>query len=210
MNSDYQYDIFVSYRRHDTDWVRWTRENFAGSIRSLLAPKLTRTVEVFIDEQIEPGAPWPDYLAGALARSRVLVPLLSRNYFCSPWCRLEFSLMYQREQQLRTQYPKAPWRLIFPFVIDDGDSFPIAARKIQCVGIHSFANPIWPAGTVRHAQLAEVIRPCCEEIARALAQGPRFDPGWEQLTQEGMDTLFETQVRQQVRVPGLSLTGSDG
>jgi hypothetical protein len=49
----YEYDIFISYRRSDDDWVRWTREHFVHLLRSLLVPALgpvrvwDRVVEIF-------------------------------------------------------------------------------------------------------------------------------------------------------------------
>jgi len=33
--SDYKYDIFISYRRMDPDWLRWTQEVFIRTLRSL-------------------------------------------------------------------------------------------------------------------------------------------------------------------------------
>jgi TIR domain len=80
--SDYEYEIFISYRRMDDDWVRWTRGNFAHPLRSLLRPVLG-TVHIFIDEQIETGSTWPAHLARAHTRSRLLIPILSRDYFRS-------------------------------------------------------------------------------------------------------------------------------
>ena len=93
----YEYDFFISYRRSDDDWVRWTQEHFVRLLRSLLRPALGQ-VRVFVDQDIEAGTAWPPRLAQALARSRLMVPILCRDYFRSDWCQLELALMYHREQ----------------------------------------------------------------------------------------------------------------
>src|SRR5262245_28673833 len=111
--ADYEHHIFISYRRMDDEWVRWTRENFVRTLRSLLRPALG-SVSIYMDEQIETGASWPAHLAHAHARSRLLVPILSRDYFSSDWCRLELSLMFHREKQLCFRTPANPAVLILP------------------------------------------------------------------------------------------------
>src|SRR5258707_9253679 len=95
--SDYEYHLFISYRRSDKLWVRWAYENVAEPMKTLLEPSLGE-VKIFIDQNIETGTSWPDRLAQGLARSRLLMPLLSRAYFYSEWCRLELALMYERER----------------------------------------------------------------------------------------------------------------
>ena len=56
--ADYEHDVFVSYRRADDAWVRWTRDNFARPLCSLLRPALGE-VHTFIDENLEAGVTWP-------------------------------------------------------------------------------------------------------------------------------------------------------
>jgi hypothetical protein len=73
---EYENDIFISYRRSDIDWVRWTRENFVRALSSLLRLRLG-AVRVFMDETIEDGASWPNHLAMSLSRSRIMVAVLS-------------------------------------------------------------------------------------------------------------------------------------
>src|SRR5258708_1301966 len=85
---EYENHIFISYRRPDAGGVRWTRDNFVRALTSLLRPRLG-PIRVFMDETIEDGAAWPNHLARSLSRSRIMVPVLSRDYFQSDWCRLE-------------------------------------------------------------------------------------------------------------------------
>lgn len=126
--SDYRHHIFVSYSRLDKLWTRWARENVAGALETLLRPSVGR-VSIYIDEKIETGNSWPTDLATALARSRLLVPLLSRAYFESDWCRLELELMLRREQQCGLRCDSNRAVLILPFVYDDGDCFPLEVSR---------------------------------------------------------------------------------
>ena len=137
--ADYEHDIFISYRRMNEDWIKWTRENFIRPLRSLLQPGLG-SVKIFVDNQIETGASWPAYLARALARSRLLIPVLSRDYFNSDWCRLELALMHHREGLVNFRTPANSEVLILPVVIDDGDSCTTAAQNWPTSGRGSITS----------------------------------------------------------------------
>jgi hypothetical protein len=139
--TDYVNDIFISYRRSDVDWVRWTRENFVRALSSLLRIRLG-SVTVFMDETIEDGASWPNHLAMSLSRSRIMVPVLSRDYFHSDWCRLELALMHHREKTRNLRTAANPWGLIIPVIIDDGNCFPPEIQAMQAEQLHRFANPL--------------------------------------------------------------------
>src|SRR5262249_32313858 len=151
-------------------------------LKTLLAP--TGEVNIFIDEKIETGANWPNYLARALARSRILVPLLSRAYFMSVWCRLELSLMYHRQKVCETNCPDDPPVLIIPFVYDDGKHFPPEVQRLQPMEIHDYANPFVLPDTPKYYDFSEVLRKECPRIEAALDGVPKFDPSWEGLAQE--------------------------
>jgi hypothetical protein len=203
--SDYENHIFVSYRRADEDWVRWTRENFERTLGSLLRPALGE-VHIFVDEQIETGMTWPARLAQALARSRLLIPVLSRSYFLSAWCRLELAIMYDREQKAHLRTAANPWGLIIPVVIDDGDHFPPEIRQIQADYIHDFANPFIRFGSPKQQAFAERLHTkLCPSIQAALGNVPPFDPDWEQINLNQFEKVFLIKAVSQTVVPHLSL-----
>jgi hypothetical protein len=207
--ADYEYDIFVSYRRMDDNWVRWTRENFVRSLRSLLWPALGK-VEIFVDEQIETGASWPAHLARAHARSRLLVPILSRIYFGSDWCRLELALMRHRESTLGYRTAAKPSGLILPFVIDDGNSFPPEVQAMQAEKIHQFANPYMRVDSLRQEDFAEHLRKWCPCLEAALKVVPPFDPAWENLAHDQFMEMFRIALQTQKTLPALSLIPASG
>lgn len=206
---DYEHDIFISYRRMDKDWIHWTQQNFLRPLRSLLRPALGN-VRIFVDDQIETGASWPAYLARALARSRLLIPVLSRDYFNSDWCRLELALMHHREQLVGYRTPAQSDVLILPVVIDDGDCFPIEVQDMQGAEIHDFANPwISPDGP-RQEAFAAYIKCWCPRIEHALQTIPPYDSAWEQIAHEQFEEMFKIKVASQKTLPSLSLLPMPG
>ncbi len=202
---DYEHHIFVSYRRSDEDWIRWTHNNFVRALKALLRPCLGN-VKIYIDECIETGAFWPHHLALNLARSRLMVPILSRDYFQSQWCRLELALMYHREQITNFRTLKNPNGLIIPVVIDDGECFPKEIQAMQWEPLHKFANPFIRIDSPKQEQLAEVIKSkICPTIEKALTNTPPFDPSWEKVSCDEFMNMFEIAKQSQKTVPSLRL-----
>ena len=201
---DYEHDIFISYRRMDLEWVQWTQQNFLRPLRVLLRPALGQ-LRIFADNQIETGASWPARIARAHARSRILIPILSRDYFNSEWCRLELALMHHREKLIGYRTPSQADVLILPVVIDDGDCFPPEVQDMQAEGIHRFAQPFMsPEGALQEAFAAH-LKEWCPRIEEALQTIPPFDPEWERLAQAEFAKMFEIKTQTQKTVPGLSL-----
>src|SRR5437764_620107 len=135
----YKNDIFISYRRFDPQWIQWTERNFVGALKSFLRPGIGN-LEVYMDLKIETGVDWPHELALNLSRSRLMLAILSRDYFQSDWCRLELALMRKREELTNCRTPHNSHGLVIPVVIDDGDSFPQEIRAMQVESLHEFAN----------------------------------------------------------------------
>jgi TIR domain len=203
--ADYENDIFISYRRSDVDWVRWTRENFVRALTSLLRVRLG-VLKVFVDETIEDGASWPNHLAMSLSRSRIMVAVLSRDYFQSDWCRLELALMHHREKAGNLRCAANPWGLIIPVVIDDGNCFPPEVQAMQGEPLHAFANPFMRPDSPKQEAMAEVLRSkLCASIERALLAVPAFDPAWEQIAHKQFEGVFQIHMQSQKTVPSLVL-----
>jgi hypothetical protein len=207
--SDYEYDIFISYRRSDEHWVRWTRDNLVHPLRALLRPALGN-VRIFLDEQIETGADWPLRLAQALARSRLLIPVLSRDYFQSDWCRLEIALIHDREEQCGLRTRAVPHGLILPLIIDDGDSFPAEIQAIQGTRIEDYANPFMRQDSPRQEDFAQMLKDWCSCVEQALQHVRPYDPAWEALAIARFRGRFLTRVAAQITLPGLSLNPTGG
>jgi TIR domain-containing protein len=202
---DYEHQIFLSYRRSDNDWIRWTRENFVRALASLLRPRLGK-VSIYMDELIETGASWPLHLARNLSRSKLMVAVLSRDYFQSDWCRLEIALMHRREQMSGFRTHANPFGLIIPVVIDDGDCFPPEVQAMQAEPLHQYANPFIRIDSPKQEELAEVVKTkLCPMIEKALLNVPTFDPTWEEIDHKHFENMFQIQVKTQTTVPSLLL-----
>jgi hypothetical protein len=201
---DYEHHIFVSYCRLDKYWVRWTLENFVEPLRSLLRPAL-RKVEIFADDKIETGVSWPPKLARAHAHSCLLIPILSRAYFSSDWCRLELALMHHREKERRYRTVDNENVLILPLVIDDGKSFPPEVQKMQAEDIHDFANPFMQANSRNQEEFTEWLRKWCPRVVNAVETVPQFETAWEQLGHDQFNEMFRIKSETQRTLPSLSL-----
>lgn len=203
--SDYEHQIFVSYRRSDEDWIRWTRDNLVRALASLLRIRLGK-VSIYTDYTIETGASWPQHLASGLSRSKLMVPVLSRDYFQSDWCRLELALMHKREQLAKFRTADNPSGLIIPVVIDDGECFPLEVQAMQGEQLHAFANPFIRIDSPKQEALAEVLRDrLCPVIEQALPKVPPFDPAWGQMAHAQFENMFRIHVQTQTTVPSLML-----
>lgn len=200
---DYEHHVFVSYRHSDDEWVRWTKENFVRALRSLLRIRLG-AVSVYHDDQIEVGEEWPSHLARNLARSRLLVAILSRDYFMSEWCRLELAMMHERQRLERLRDVTWSEGLILPVVLDDGECFPAEVKAMCPLSLHKFANPFMTQNSPSQEALAETLKEkLCPAIERALAAVPTFDPSWEQITQAGFKTQFQITATTQKTLPAM-------
>ena len=142
--------------------------------------------------------------------SRLLIPILSRGYFDSDWCRVELALIHHREQQCGLRTLAIPDGLILPLVIDDGDSFPAEIQRIQSKRIHDFANPCMRPDSPRQEELAEQLRLWCPCVERALKRVRAYDPAWETLAHDQFRHRFQVNVAAQTTVPGLSLNLTGG
>lgn len=204
---DYEHHIFISYRRSDDDWVRWTRENFRRALTSLLRPRLGN-VDIYVDDAIETGSSWPNHLALNLARSKLMVAILSRDYFLSDWCRLELSLMHHREKLAKFRTSENPYGLIIPVVIDDGNCFPVEIQEMQGQSLHKFANPFIRIDSPTQEAFAEVLKDkVCPVIEQAMTRVPDYDPAWELIAHAQFRNMFQIIMQTQTTVPSLRLPG---
>jgi hypothetical protein len=166
-------------------------------------------VKVWTDKEIKPGESWPDKLAEAHARSRLFVPLLSRDYFDSGWCRLEWSLMIYRQNLCKLHCPSDPPVLIIPFVYDDGEHFPAEVQALQWVCIHEYRNPFVVKGSPTFERFTEFLMRECPRFEEALSTVPEFDPAWETVARRRFRELFRAEAvtrraRTQKTLPPLS------
>jgi hypothetical protein len=93
-NAATDYDVFISYAREDSAWVR---ENLYLPLLGCHLPD-GRRPRVFFDvgeEGIQIGQSFPDAIANAIQKSTRVVPVYSRIYFSKEMCLFELKKAFQ-------------------------------------------------------------------------------------------------------------------
>ena len=161
-------------------------------------------VTVFLDYEVETGASWPRSLGQALSQSRVLVPLLSRQYFSSSWCQLEFGHMLAREAKCGFRTAGRASGLIVPAHIHDGESFPARAREIQAAQLQLYTNVRLSRESRTEELLSEEIRRWVPDVAEAIRAAPIYDDSWTDLAVQQFVCQFAAAEASQDLPPKLS------
>jgi TIR domain-containing protein len=177
------------------------RGSFQPLFEHYLGEDLGQKARVFIDSRLESGMQWPEKLAIAHARSAVLVPLWSKTYFNSPWCRTELALMYAREKHCGYRTPACSDVLILPATIHDGEDFPMHARGVEWLRLNDYANVRLNKQGPSAEAMAQVIRAWTPIVAAAIQRAPGYDQRWIELSIEEFLALFEAGPAKQVLVP---------
>jgi TIR domain-containing protein len=186
----YRYHLFISYKRGD--WTPWIRDIFRPEIERYLQPEIQEKLEIFVDERIEDGKSWPIELSISLACARLLLPVLSVEYFGSDWCRRELAHMLEREARLGFRKNGNAEGLIAPIWLFDGDKFPNLVQDIQAPRFHEFALRSIPRGRLENKFIRSV-REHVQKIVRLLYNVvPEHDPAW--LALDGKTVLPELTI----------------
>lgn len=199
----YEWDVFLSYRRFGL-WPVWVGKRFFPLFNHWLGEELGRNARVFWDADLETGSTWPVALATKLATSRVLVPLWSRQYFNSTWCKTEFALMCAREEMCGFS-PHQESRLIVPAILHDGDDFPPSAREIQAARLQEYSNVLVADNSQTLEELSDQIRNWVPDVVVAIERAPAFDASWQTLAVNRFMAEFEVPKAKQVELPSLAI-----
>mgnify|MGYP000956866971 CR=1 FL=1 len=196
----YQFDIFISYRRHE-ETLAWIKEHLRPLLELRVEQELNRKPSIYLDDQLESGTSWPASLAQALGSSRILLSLWSGNYPSSVWCMHELCHMLERERNAGMRTPACPQGLIVPAFIHDGDKFPAEFGHIQHFEIQKCFNVRMARNSPRAEELDSVLTKEALAITRCIQAAPPWQPGW---TQQAADALFKQFYREaasQAQVP---------
>jgi hypothetical protein len=177
----YEHHVFVSYAHGDL-WTPWVRKTFVPRLKGYLELE-AGSLEIFVDDQIQTGARWESVLKRKVARSKLMLSLISAEYFHREWCRKEMALMLEREDTLGLVGHDDNYGLLIPIRLGDGDSFPNLIGRIQHHDFEAFADPDLPAGSLRASNFNQNLKKLAKTIARTLPQAPGCcDTSWESLT----------------------------
>jgi hypothetical protein len=184
MPGDYQYDIFLSYRRK---WPsqEWVQNHFYQRLEGLLGESLPHSPRVFLDtREIETGQEWPLVLQEALKGSRCLVSVWSPEYFRSAWCVAELHSMLERERLLGYRTGgHAGRRLVYPIVFADGLHFPDYTKAMQYRDLQKWNIPDTAFARSRKILgFHEEMKKVAEELADLILQAPAWQDDWPIVT----------------------------
>lgn len=197
----YEYDIFISYRRN-VEALGWIRDHFLPLLELRVGFELERTPKIFLDVQTEVGTSWPTALGVALGKSRVLMPLWSRNFLSSVWCAQELSQMLARESEAKLRTSLRPHGVIVPAFIHDGDKFPPELRHMQYFEIQNSFNVRMARDSVRAEELDAELTKRAPAIAACIENAPAWRAAWPALAAEKFfDKFYETHPATQTSLP---------
>ncbi len=170
----YKYDLFISYK-NQPGLVGWIADHFQPMLQRRLEFELPHQPTIFRDKvSIEAGDEWDPAIREALAKSRLMVAVLTPQYFTSPWCVAEWSAMEAREKLLKDARNK----LLIPVKFSNGDSFPGSATQRQFTVTTEFLDvnsTVIPAGSAKAAALEDKVAGLARLLAERLVFAPRFE-----------------------------------
>ncbi|HNH46779.1 MAG TPA: toll/interleukin-1 receptor domain-containing protein [Myxococcota bacterium] len=166
----YSYDVFISYRRSPAQARDWTQHVLYPTLRTWLENELNlKPEQIFIDTEhlSDNGLPWPPKLREAILGSKVLVAVLSPQYFESDWCRTELYSMLERQQ-------RTGGRCVYLLQVFDGDCYPPEIHVRSPADLSKYA-------TLNRRYLPqrgwdERCKKMANELKGLLAQAPPYDP----------------------------------
>ena len=107
---DYQYDVLISY------WPAsiihpWIHNRFMTPFRNFLYEELGRQPSIIVAKDV--------HVTEAITMSRVLLAILSKQYFLDTWCRAAFESMVKRQIDEGLGTADNPTRLVHAIVAHD-------------------------------------------------------------------------------------------
>lgn len=136
----YDFDVFLSYRRRGPA-LDWVNNHFFPKLRGWLEqywPDPDARPRIAKDDEMETGSRWPVSLREMHGGSKVMVAVLSQEYFRSAWCLAEWEAMRLREKKLGMKTKG----LIYPVLFcGDPSDLPRDAANRQCVDFSAMNTP---------------------------------------------------------------------
>jgi hypothetical protein len=172
----YEHDIFLSYARGS--WTDYVRHKFLPRLEALLEAEVG-SLNISVDYQIQPGAEWEPNFKRRVARSRIMMSLLTAHYFQRDWCRREMALMMERERYLGLEGRGENYGLLIPVRLGGGSTFPERVGQVQWHDFEEFADPDLPAGSERASKANSSLRKLAQAVGRTLLNVRDWRIAWQ-------------------------------
>jgi hypothetical protein len=174
----YRFEVFVSYRREGSVH-EWVRQFFYPQLKERLLVQFPTTVAVFFDEVSLPAGArtWPA-ISQALGATKLLVPVLTPNYFGSDWCKAEYDSIVWRQQQLAIPNDAS---IMVPVKFSGQRDWPFRPHGISCFDFSSVAYTGEAfKQSPKFLEFESLMMDLVDEItARITAYNYAHDPSWK-------------------------------
>lgn len=167
----YKYDVFISYK-NQPGLVTWVKDHFQPLLQTWLDNELPQPAVIFRDKvSIDAGDEWSNAIKEALARSKVVIAVLTPQYFTSKWCIAEWQSLEKREKGSANTKNK----LLIPVKYSNGPHFPAFASSRQFTPATDFLDvngTVIPPQSTEAAALESKVKLLSALIAGRLALAP--------------------------------------
>ncbi|GAB3444007.1 TIR domain-containing protein [Actinophytocola sediminis] len=183
--SGYKFDVFISYSRRG-NVQKWLLNHFYPKLQDCLADQLAPAPTVYIDRLMPHGVHWPSSLKKALRHTKIMIPVLTPQYFESRWCMAEWRSMREREKLLGLADLEIPQSLRYPILYADSQNFPDEGRELawQDFKEHSMPDPGFQDSR-EYVPFHRRVVTLAEDLAELLVQVPAWQPDWPLIDLEG-------------------------
>jgi hypothetical protein len=166
----YRYDVFVSYTWRVPRAQQWVRHVLHPPLCDFLALHAKIPPErVFLDErEVRPGMEVETNVHDALRDSRVLLAVLSPQYFESGWCLTEFHTMLARQKATGK-------RVIYPLAVWDGNWYADEAKALAPLDYNSWGTL---ERGMRRKRWNDAVHALAKELEPLIHGCPAHDPSW--------------------------------
>ncbi|XP_030545517.2 disease resistance protein RPV1-like [Rhodamnia argentea] len=176
------YDIFLSFRGSDI------REKFADHLYQSLVNAGTIPISVFKDDKSIPiGEEFETQIFGAISRSKISIPIVSKNYATSKWCLRE--LVHMMDCRKRTSHIVLP--IFYEVKISDvrylegefGEAYHSRKKNYENKYIHDFEKAlrdvsylqVWKSGKFVDGPEGEFVQEVVDTVRSELRRHFQLD-----------------------------------
>jgi len=176
--SGYEFDLFISYARRGSV-QKWLLNHFHRKLLDCLADQFAPTPKVYVDKGMSRAVHWPSDLRHALRHSKIMIQLLTPQYFESNWCMAEWHSMLERERMLGLAGPENPQGLVYPILYSDSDNFPLEGKLRSWWDFKEFAypDPVYQQ-THEFVRFHHEVNRLAGDLVQLLGQVPPWRPDW--------------------------------
>jgi hypothetical protein len=168
--SGYEYDVYVSY--WPSSYIEsWVRNRFIKPFKDLLLEELGRQAAIFIPRDSASDIP-------AVSSSRVLLGVLSKQYFYQESCRVVFESMLQRQMEEEFGTSSNPVRLVHAIIAHDfttDESVPVEYRgSFHPLNFKEWAYDFEIQDWRIYTSFADAIGHLASDVAEAVTHAPAW------------------------------------